>query len=79
MINLKFLLLPTNENLIWNTLDLNKEYRIIIENLLSVRVGFTQKLIKDTLLTLSTQQDEVTENEVEYDHYRSKSRVKKGK
>ena len=79
MINLKFLLLPTNENLIWNTLDLNKEYRIIIEKLLSVRVGFTQKLIKDTLLTLSTQQDEVTENEVEYDHYRSKSRPKKGK
>jgi len=35
--------------------------------------------VKDALPTLTTQQDEVIENEIEYDYYREKKKIQKGK
>lgn len=52
--------------------QLKNDYKSVIFKLLAIRKGFTKKLIKDALPSLTTQQDDISEHEEEYDKYRVK-------
>ncbi|CAI2365677.1 unnamed protein product [Moneuplotes crassus] len=60
-------------------LKLKEQYHEIILKILEIRKGFTQKLIKDVLPTLTTQQDEISENEMEYELYTNTNGIVKPK
>ena len=57
-----------------NYFELKSQYKQKIKKLLLIRKGFTKKLEKDTLQSITTMNDEVDENKVEYSKYRAKEK-----
>lgn len=67
-----------SDSIVLDYYQIKNELRDKISSLLNIRKDFTKKLLKDALLTLTTQNDEVEEDDIEYEKYRiDRSRFKR--